>query len=384
MSDALAAAAVAPADRQGLRRCIGLGLLAGMTLTAMEMLALPTSLTPGERIDIVRYVFVQWSFVATLLGWLACRAERRWRTPGMALLLVAFALAASFAILGVRMAVDALGLSLGASIYTGRSPMPATFFYNLWVTLFFGGLFLAASVLGIRAERMRDARAFAEIARIRSEALLADARLAALQAHVDPAFLLRVMTEVEARYIRRVGDADRLLQRLVAFLRLAMPGVRGRHVTLADELALAAAYATLWSDLDPGRARIDVHEDEAAAGVPFPSRWLLPVLDRWSDAAPRGACAALVVTRTGDRIELTLQGDAPASGRWIPNALAYRLRVALQRQLGDAWQLVLAPAGTAGTPAFSLAFALPAGANGGAAAVPASDSLPLPAFAGVR
>jgi hypothetical protein len=343
--------------RDGIRRWLGLGVLGAVTLIAMEFLVLPRGLAWSERLEIARNLFVQWSACAVAIAALASYAERRWRPGMMALLFVGFALGATLALHALRYGADLLGIPIGGSVYTGQStPLASSFSYNLWVLLFFGGLFMTACVLGLRAERVRDARAATKIARNRSEALLADARLQALQAHVDPAFLLRVMTEVEQRYIARAQDADRLLQRLVAFLRLAMPGVRGRHVTLADELELVAAHGALWADLDPARAAIAIRCDGAPAKVPFPPLWLLPVLDRWAEAAPVGSRATLRIACSTDGVALALEGVATPTGDWMPQPLAYRLRVALQQLFDDRWQLVIRSTTAPGAPALSLTF----------------------------
>ncbi len=335
-------------------RCVRVGLLAGVAITAMEMLPMPVTMPLPERFDVARFVFLQWSVAAIGLAFVASWAEAHVRMPWLPLVIGAYALAVAVVMMGLRLVADALGGSLGGSVRSGHAPLAPTFFYNLWMTLFFGGLFLAAMVAGMRMERLRAARTARAIERNRSRALLVQARLDALQARVDPAFLLRVMTEVEGRYLRRAEDADRLLACLVAFLRHAMPGVRGHRVALVDELALAAAYEALWRELDPGRARIAVHDETVMAGSPFPSLWLLPVLDRWAEAAPRGAHGTLVATRHESAIRVTLAGDAPLRGPWLTRADEQRARAALAPVLGERWTLTFDPDARAGAPVLVL------------------------------
>lgn len=318
---------------------------------------MPVTMPLRERFDVARYVFLQWSVAAIVLAFVASWAEVRVRMPWLPVVVAAYGVAVALAMMGIRLAADALGLSLGHSILSGNAPLAPTFFYNLWMTLFFGGLFLVAAVTGMRTDRLRAARTTAAIERNRFRAQLAQARLDALQAHVDPGFLLRVMTEVEVRYLRHVDGADRLLGRLVAFLRHAMPGVRGHRVTLADEFALADAYEALWRELDPGRAHVDVCDETALAAVDFPPLWLLPMLDHWVAAAPRGAHATLRATRHGTTIRIALAGDAPLRGPWFSAALEQRARAALPPVLGEHWTLALLPDARAGTPAFLLELA---------------------------
>ena len=83
------------------------------------------------------------------------------------------------------------------------------------------------------------------VARNRTQAILDEARLQALQRQVDPALLLSSMGELEKRYRNEPDGAERLLETLVEFLRCAMPGLREPVSTVDTELRLARAYVRL-------------------------------------------------------------------------------------------------------------------------------------------
>ena len=226
-----------------------------------------------------------------------------------------------------------------------------SFAYNAWHCLFYGGLFMSACVLVLRAERTRRLLGHAEIARSHTDAALSEARLQALRGHVDPALLLRAMGEVQRRYSDDAAGAERLLDQMANFLRSAMPGVRSGRSTLAAELTLAQSYASLWAELDPRRANWHISIDAPVPDLPFPPLLLLPVLDQLP-----GGC--LSVKRDADRIMLSI--DGPIQAGWLPSSLAYRLRVGLRATCGESWTLSVNDAASSGAPALMLSLPIEA------------------------
>lgn len=332
------------------RRGVSYGFLGGVALIAMELLLLPVGLSASELLQIAIYLLPQWCATGIGIACLAIAAERRFNTALLALALVLFAVAMS----GVVFGVSRLARDLDLMAFVGGAPPWPTFFYNLWVILFFGGLFMVVCVLNIRAERTRTSLGKAEIERSRTEILLGEAQLRALQGHVDPVFLLRVLADVEQRYAHRPADADRLLDRLVVFLRNAMPGVRSGHSTLEGEIALATAYAHLWADLEPRRESWRIRIAEPLPELPFPPLLLLPILDCLAATTPVAPRGDIAVTSVGNGVTLALDGPAAATGDWFPSELAYRLRVGLRTELDDAWTLTINDTAMPGLPALTL------------------------------
>jgi LytS/YehU family sensor histidine kinase len=68
----------------------------------------------------------------------------------------------------------------------------------------------------------------AELGRASLQQRLAEARLATLQARVDPDFLFQTLARLEQSYEADPDAADRLLDELIAFLRTALAEIRGK------------------------------------------------------------------------------------------------------------------------------------------------------------
>ena len=355
------------------RGVVAMGVLGGMTVTALEYLRLQASMPLLDVLQVVAKILPQWAVVGTVIGALAVFAERRWRGGAIALAFVATALVTSAALAGMRALLASFVAHSELVVFEGERLGWAMFLYDLWITLFFGGLFLVACVLQLRARRTRHVLAQAGIERVRTEALLGEAELRSLRARVDPAFLLRVMGEVSRRYERDGTGADRLLDALVVFLRRAMPGVREAGSTLADELALAGAYARIWHELDPARPQWTVRVDATLPRIPFPPLVLLPALDRWAEAAPPGSAAELGAEVLGGVVTLALDDGGAAPAGWIGAGLGYRLHVALGALYGD--RNARATAREGGLTESALSVSIPA--DGGRAAT-APDASPAP------
>lgn len=124
--------------------------------------------------------------------------------------------------LGIRLFRDYLGTPV---IWIGGV------FYQGWLMLFFGGLAAAVYASRRRRARMLAALLAAELARATSQQRLAEARLASLQARVEPDFLLQTLTRLEQSYEADPDAADRLLDELIAFLRGALADIRRQNPT---------------------------------------------------------------------------------------------------------------------------------------------------------
>jgi hypothetical protein len=151
--------------------------------------------------------------------------------------------------------------------------------YQLWETLFYGGLLVAARIFTVRVERTRHLLHQNAMARSRTEALLDAARLQALQSQIDPNLLLDSMQELEQRYRASPHRAERLLEALVEFLRYAMHGLRVPVSTLDAELRLARAFSLLQQERGmQGAWRIVEESVPLTTPIKFPSLLMLPLM----------------------------------------------------------------------------------------------------------
>ena len=349
LGQAVAQSPSARSTQRGLRwrRVLGHGVLWGVAAGAMESFALPLSEIPAVELQgFLTLVLLQWCVTGVVLVAAATLLERRLVGSNVALFLVAFAALASAA------------WWIAVPAWRPENWLEGQSVHVFWGALFYGGLYVAAYRLNARSERTRTLLARAEIERQRTQAALSVESLRSLEGQVDPAFLLRVMTEAERRYVSDRAGVDRLLGPLVGFLRAAMPGVRGRASTLQDEVELAVLYATVLAELEPNRIAWEFDVPERLPELPFPSLMLLPVMDCLSSTAPAGSRATLRVRRGVTTCRLSMGRVGLAPGPWLAPELAYRLRIGLHELFGADWTLAV-HAGTA-HPAFELA--LPIGA----------------------
>ena len=206
--------------------------------------------------------------------------------------------------------------------------------YNLWINLFYGGLLMMAYSLALRRERMRSLLHANAVARNRTQAILDEARLQALQRQVDPALLLSSMGELEKRYRNEPDGAERLLETLVEFLRCAMPGLREPVSTVDTELRLARAYVLLHKECGSGRSWNIQELQNGPLHAKFPSLLMLPLLAQGAN----GSNSLLTAQSVNGQVTLSFSGLREAS-----LDLLQTLRSRLQTLYGEAFAVKRGP-----------------------------------------
>ena len=110
-------------------------------------------------------------------------------------------------------------------------------------------------------ERLAQSRAQVlqlELEHSRLEKQALDARLALLQAQIEPHFLFNTLANVQALVEDNSPRAADVLKSLIAYLRAAMPRLQGGTPTLGDEVALVRAYLELMQMRMPDRLQFSV------------------------------------------------------------------------------------------------------------------------------
>ncbi|WP_431259219.1 histidine kinase [Roseateles chitinivorans] len=130
------------------------------------------------------------------------------------------------------------------------------------------------------ALRRRRTRAKVEALLREQSAMQRDAvaaRLAALQAQVEPQFLFDTLVDIERAYDRADQEAPEQMERLIRHLRVALPRLRERGVTLASEAALLDSYLAVVAGRH--RRQLPLSTDWSAwlATRPLPPMLLLPL-----------------------------------------------------------------------------------------------------------
>jgi hypothetical protein len=141
------------------------------------------------------------------------------------------------------------------------------------------------------------------------------ARLAAMQAQVEPRFLFDVLVDVQQQYAQGTGEhAAEQLERLIHHLRVALPRLRDQNVTTLDaEAALLGSYLALRQGLE--RRPVDFADEvpPELRNAKLPAMLLLPLLQRALRLAPGGVPRriTLAARRGPTRLALGLQVSEP-------------------------------------------------------------------------
>jgi hypothetical protein len=146
--------------------------------------------------------------------------------------------------------------------------------------LMLGGIIYAVAEMVER--RCRTQRAFEAALRRRGslEHQVLDSRLAAMQAQVEPRFLFDTLVDVEALYQRDPQRAAANLDRLITYLRAALPRLRETGSTVEAEIDLVRAYLEVVTALHGGRPRLAVALAEQCRSSRFYPMLLLPLIQR--------------------------------------------------------------------------------------------------------
>jgi hypothetical protein len=301
-------------------------VLWGLAVTALESLDAVFTAPSGTNTTLVLAVLLlMWTSRALVLTLSAQAAAGRWRPAALVALFAVEAVLLAQAWDGSLAIAHAVQSAIGLPV-----PPRDNFIFNLWLLVVYGGPLFWLCLVGQRLRRTRDVLTRAELERSRTTAVLEEARLQTLAHRLDPALLLRSMSALAERYRQGRESAEPLLDAMVAFLRRAMPGVRGGSSTLRDELALLRAHDELAALLDPGRARSVIALAARPHGLPFPPLLLLPLVERLRAAQPAAALPPrITLTADADGLNLVLDG-CPRNDDWIGSDLTQRLTTALR------------------------------------------------------
>ena len=200
-----------------------------------------------------------------------------------------------------------------------------------WMSIPFGTLLLAkqatfrsaldaavywAIVGGVHAIRAaREARE-RERAAARLEAGLAEARLTALRAQLDPHFLFNTLNAVSALALR--GDAEAVvhaLSTLSDLLRETLGGAPTQEVALADELALLDRYLEIQRLRFSDRLTVSRDVDAAALDAAVPAMLLQPLVENAVQhgvaASPGPTTITIGARRDGDALRVEVRDGGP-------------------------------------------------------------------------
>ena len=119
----------------------------------------------------------------------------------------------------------------------------------------------------------------AELDRKRLEGQMLEARLQVMQAQVEPHFLFNTLAHLQRLYQTNPARARSMLDSFCAYLRAALPHMRGNRSTLGRELDLAAAYLATQQIRMGRRLRFEVAVPEGLRDAELPPMMLLSLAE---------------------------------------------------------------------------------------------------------
>jgi hypothetical protein len=202
-------------------------------------------------------------------------------------------------------------------------PFPSLGTFVDFPYLFTTPFFMAGLSMLFIFGRRRDAELAAAVHSVRASQVEArrrriEADLQAMQARIEPDFLFATLADIRALYETDARAGDELLDHLIAYLRSALPQMRGAGLTVEQELALLQA----WLEIEKVRSNralafaLDV--PPALRGAHLPPMVLLPLASQVLHVA--GAQAIEIrVSRVDRHVEVAVcapaASDAPAARR---------------------------------------------------------------------
>ena len=177
---------------------------------------------------------------------------------------------------------------------------------------------------------LRDQERLRESAEL--EAQLADARLDALRAQINPHFLFNTLNAIAALVERDPAGVRRMIARLGELLRHTIDSRGAAVVPLSEEIEFLRRYIEIMEIRFQGRLRVGMKIDPETLDLRVPSLILQPIVE---NALEHGASRAvgegvieIASRRNGDRLIVTVRDNGPgvreegAAGVGISNTRA--------------------------------------------------------------
>lgn len=213
------------------------------------------------------------------------------------------------------------------------------FLFRTWWLYSAAGLTFAAYCLTrAREQRALAAAREAELERAGTQREIVASRLKVLQARVEPELLFDALADVRDAYLDSPPAADALLDDLVAYLRAALPQMRGGASTLGREAALAEAYLRVVPAGREKRLSANASIAPEVADEDFPPMVLLPLVHAAADAGATDVAMEahrLPGEPTRHEVIVRVAGGAVPAG-WSDDALHVVRETLLHYLGGDA------------------------------------------------
>ena len=298
---------------------VGAVLLATLVMSVLDLGYLFDKLgRPGVwRILAFEPVVSLMLFGSALLAWLVAAAEPSERTR-WSRLVAASVVSAALTVAITMPIAKAVGIDqVWQALMEKTKPMPPDWLRFISSTAqlsLFAFLFIAAA----QNMRQRSATQRAVLSAQRAQATIArevlEARLTAMQAQVEPQFLFDSLVDIETLYRRDAPQAAQDLDRLITYLRVALPRLREAGSTIEAEIDLIKAYLAVVTSLHAGRPELYVTLPDECRAARFYPMLFLPLVQR-AVRQPSGEPPASIkvgISRIGNQVVTVLRFDDPA------------------------------------------------------------------------
>ncbi|HEY8832747.1 MAG TPA: sensor histidine kinase [Gemmatimonadaceae bacterium] len=236
-----------------------------------------------------------------------------------------------------------------------RGPMILNHFILYWGVLAAG--FARDYFLRFRGRERDTARLQAETAQLQTQ--LAEARLSALNAQLNPHFLFNTLHAISSLVERDPRGVRRMIARLSELLRYTLDGGSEHEVLLAQEIAFLERYLEIMQIRFQGQLEIDVDIGDEARDALVPNLILQPLVENavkhGVDKVSGTGRIKILARRESDRLVLSVSDNGPGpqkiarldeAGVGLAN-----IRQRLEQLYGSAQSLTLAEAPSGGTVA---------------------------------
>lgn len=177
-----------------------------------------------------------------------------------------------------------LGIALGNLIWRGTSPLRVLSNRSVLAEALVIGASVAVLLYLVRLAADRRAARAVEEARQKeflasSARMLAEARLRALQAQIEPHFLYNTLANVVSLIGPQPAQAQHMLERFIDYLRASLAASRSEEVTLGSESKLIASYLDVLAVRMGDRLRYRIELPDALRQFPIAPMLLQPVVE---------------------------------------------------------------------------------------------------------
>jgi hypothetical protein len=273
----------------------------------------------------------------SVLAWVIVDAgggERRLMRLSVALIVAGLLASALTGAYWYASGAEAFEAQIAAERGKHAAPGGVMFLTNFLITMIYGGLFF--TVMELVRRRKRTQAEFQDVMRRQARVAqhVLESRLAAMQAQVEPRFLFDSLVDIEALYAKDAPAAADLLDRLISYLRAALPKLREQGSTIGAEIELLKAYISVVNALNDGRPRLIVTLAEDCSEIRFYPMLLLPLVQRAVRGTALPESLRLGVSRAGNEVAIVLR--IAATGGCSEDAELTRVRQRLAGLYGKA------------------------------------------------